>query len=163
MNDDALRVYLNDHLAGSTLGCDHARQLEQMCADRPFGPEMTRIARAIEEDRDSLVQLMKALDASRNPVKQAGAWVAEKVGRVKFSGLSSDDAELGYYHTLETMSLGVEGKRSMWTALEHVAPQSPTLEQADLPRLIARATEQREALEAERLAQSQRAFSGLDA
>lgn len=160
MNDDTLRVYLNDHLAGSTLGCDHARQLEEMSAGRPFGPEMTKIARAIEEDRDSLVQLMDALDASRNPVKQAGAWVAEKAGRVKLSGLSSNDPELGYYHSLETMSLGVEAKRCLWTALERVAAGSPALQQADLARLITRATEQREALEGERLAHCVRALGG---
>ena len=57
MEHDALSTYLNDHLAGATLGCDHARQLEKMFAETPFGPTMTRIATEIEQDRDTLVEL----------------------------------------------------------------------------------------------------------
>src|SRR4051794_26572616 len=97
MDHEALSTYLNDHLAGSTLGADHARQLEERSADTPFGPAMARIADEIEEDRDTLAKLMDRLDVSRNPVKAASAWVAEKAGRVKFSGASSGDADVGYF------------------------------------------------------------------
>jgi hypothetical protein len=78
MDHNGLNTYLNDHLAGATLGCDHARQLEEMSADTPFGPTMTRLATEIEQDRDTLVELMERLDVPRNPVKQAAAWIAER-------------------------------------------------------------------------------------
>jgi len=159
MDHDALNPYLNDHLAGATLGCDHARQLEDMFAETEFGPVMTRLAQEIEEDRDTLVGLMERLDAPRNPVKQAGAWVAEKAGRVKFSGLSSGDKHLGRYMALETMSLGVEGKLSLWKALNVVAGQFPQLQESDLEGLIARAAAQRQALEAQRLIEAADALS----
>ena len=94
---------------------------------------------------------MERLDISRSPVKQAGAWVAEKAGRIKLSGLTTGDEELGRYLTLETMSLGVEGKRSMWTALERASNQYSELQATDLTGLIARAEVQRDALENERL------------
>jgi hypothetical protein len=159
MEHDALTIYLNDHLAGATLGCDHARQLEEMSKDTPFGPTMTRLAKEIEDSRDTLVELMARLDATRNPVKQAGAWVAEKVGRFKFSGLSSADRELGRYLTLEMMSLGVQGQWSLWTALERVCSQYPELQATDLTGLIARAEAQRDALETERLRTAELAFA----
>jgi hypothetical protein len=74
-----------------------------------------------------------------------------EAGRVKLSGLSSGDQELGRYLTLETMSLGVQGKWSLWTALERVSSRYPELQATDLAGLIARAAAQRDALEAERL------------
>lgn len=158
MDHAALSTYLNDHLAGSTLGCDHARQLEEMCAGTPFAAEMSRIAGEVEDDRDTLVQLMERLDAERNPLKQAGAWVAEKAGRIKFSGVSSGNETLGRFLALETLSLGVEGKRSLWIALARVRERYPQLQSTDLDLLIARAQAQRDALEAERLEAAQQAF-----
>ncbi len=163
MDTDALQIYLNDHLGGATLGCDHARQLEKMSAGTDFEPVMARLAQEIEEDRDTLVDLMERVDANRNPVKQAGAWVAEKAGRLKFSGLSSGDAPLGRYLALETLSLGVEGKRSLWTGLARVAQDHPELARTDLRGLIARAESQRDALETERLASAGRVFASAPA
>lgn len=158
MSNDALSTYLNDHLAGATHGSDHAKQLVQMTRDTPFGVVMARLADEIEQDRETLIDLMERLDITRNPVKQAGAWVVEKAGRVKFSGLSATDEDLGLYLALEAMSLGVEGKHALWTALRRVQDDYPELQRTDLEGLIARATTQREMLEAERLVQAERAF-----
>ncbi|HEX6389316.1 MAG TPA: hypothetical protein VFZ89_07715 [Solirubrobacteraceae bacterium] len=144
---DALQTYLNDHLAGATLGCDHARQLEEMLAGDAEGQAMAEVASEIEADRDTLVALMGRLGATKNPVKAATAWVAEKAGRIKFSGVSSQDRDLGVFLALETMSLGVAGKRSLWRALQQVAGDVPELESVDLADLIARAESQRARLE----------------
>lgn len=162
MDHDALDIYLNDHLAGATLGCDHARRLEAVYEGTPFGTVMAQIAMEIEEDRDTLVDLMERLDTPRNAVKAATAWVAEKAGRVKFSGVSSGDRELGNYLALETLSLGVEGKRCLWTALEAIASDYPPLAATDLAGLIARAQAQRAALEEQRLATAQKAFGASE-
>jgi hypothetical protein len=159
MEHDALNTYLNDHLAGATLGVDHARQLEEAFAGTDFGIEMSRLAQEIEEDRETLIGLMERLDAPRDPVKKATAWVAEKAGRLKFSGLTSRDRELGSYLALETMSLGVAGKLSLWTALAEVAPEYPQIAAMDLARLIERARGQRAALERERLVAARRALA----
>jgi hypothetical protein len=86
MDHDALETYLNDHLAGATLGLDHAKQLAERV------PVVERLAQEIEEDRNALIDLMKRVDASENPVKKATAWVSEKAGRLKFS-----DDDLGTY------------------------------------------------------------------
>jgi glycine/D-amino acid oxidase-like deaminating enzyme/nitrite reductase/ring-hydroxylating ferredoxin subunit len=161
MNSDALGTYLNDHLAGATLGSDHARQLAQHHAADAFGAEMSRIASEIKEDRDTLIELMERLGVSRNPVKAATAWVAEKAGRIKFSGVSSNDEELGDFLALETMSLGVAGKRALWEVLALLAHTHPELAQTDFARLIERADRQRAALEDERLRAAQRSFGAV--
>jgi hypothetical protein len=159
MEHDALNTYLNDHLAGATLGVEHARQLENAFVGSDFGIEMARLADEIEEDRDTLLGLMERLDAPRDPVKKATAWVAEKAGRLKFSGLTSRDRDLGTYLALETMSLGVEGKLSLWTGLAEIAPEYPQIAAIDLGRLIERARDQRAALERERLLAARRALA----
>lgn len=90
------------------------------------------IAPQIEEDRDTLVDLMERLDTSKNLVKQATTWVAEKASRVKFGGASSGEADHGAFMALETLTLGVEGKASLWIALEEVADRYPALQATDL-------------------------------
>ena len=147
---EPLGAYLNDHLAGATLGSDHAAQLREYSDGAPFAAEAERIAVEVEEDRQALIDLMSRLDVGRNPIKQAGAWVAEKAGRIKFTGVSSGDADYGLYMALETMALGVVGKLKLWQALKHVQPTLPELSAPELDRLIARAVSQHETLEAER-------------
>jgi hypothetical protein len=151
MPTDALATYLNDHLAGSTVGSDHAHQLEKLTAGTALGDVMTRVAADIDEDREELIALMERLGVSQNPVKKAGAWVMEKAGRPKFSGMTSGDKQLGILLGLEALALGVAGKLAMWEALAPVGDAYPALAQTDLDRLSARAREQRATLERERL------------
>jgi hypothetical protein len=120
---------------------------------------MTRVAEEIEEDLEILKKLMDRVGIDESAVKKAGAWVAEKAGRIKFQGISSGDGELGRYLALETMSLGVEGKRSLWTALERIQEVVPEISDFDMERLIARAESQRATLEELRLAAAPIALS----
>lgn len=152
MAHTALDVYLNDHLAGSTLGRDLARQLESQNEGTPLGERMGSIASAIEADREALEDLMERLGTTANPLKQSVTWLTEKVARLKFSGTTTGDRELGTFLALETLSLGVEGKLSLWQALAAIAGDEPALREMDLPDLMRRAETQRVALERERLA-----------
>jgi hypothetical protein len=85
---------------------------------------MRRLADEIEEDHQTLSELMETLGTSKNPVKQATTWLAEKASRVKLSGMSSGEDELGTLLALETLSLGVEGKKRLWIALKQVQGRS---------------------------------------
>ena len=154
----ALGVYLNDHLAGSTMGRDLARHLESQNEGTPLGERMASIASAIEADREALEDLMERLGTTANPLKQSVTWLTEKVARLKLSGTTTGDRELGTFLALETLSLGVEGKRALWQALATVGDE-PALEGMDLQDLIRRADTQRVALEQERLALAPAALS----
>jgi hypothetical protein len=158
MAEKAMDVYLNDHLAGAMLGSDLAEQLENRHAGTPLGELMASLASQIEQDRQTLIGLIDQFGISQNPVKQAGAWVVEKISRVKFAGLTSGEAELGTFMALESLALGVAGKLSLWRALEQVADQHPALASVDLNELITRAQDQYEVLERERLAASRLAL-----
>jgi hypothetical protein len=147
----ALDVYLNDHMGGATMGSGLAEQIRDQNAGTPLGDVMARIAAEVEEDRKTLAGLMDALDVSRNPVKQATGWIAEKASRIKFSGASSGDAGHGTFMALESLRLGVAGKRCLWLALSEVRANYPALANFDLDRLIERAASQEGELERERI------------
>jgi hypothetical protein len=159
MTDRAMDVYLNDHLAGAMLGSELAATIRDRHAGTPLGELMQSIAEQIEEDRQTLLDVMGDLDVAKNPVKQAGGWVAEKASHVKFSGLLSGEPDHGAFMALESLTLGVEGKACLWRALKEVADAYPPLKTGDLDRLIERAETQHHALEAERLAAARRALA----
>jgi hypothetical protein len=137
-----LSVYLNDHLAGSTAGLNLARRLAK--EDRP--PVLGTIAREIKEDRATLLALMRALDVGEDRAKVALSWATEKASRLRFQ-----EERLGYFEELETLSLGVEGKQALWTALQRSHHDDPRLTAFDLAMLAERARSQRRRLEDLRL------------
>ena len=159
MADRALHVYLNDHLAGAMLGSDLADRIRRQHEGTPLGDVMGQIAPQIEEDRQTLLMLMERMGASKNPIKQATGWAAEKAGHVKFSGMLTGEPEHGAFMALESLALGVEGKAGLWRALKEVADEYPELRATDLDDLIRRAEVQRATLERERLAAGRRALT----
>jgi hypothetical protein len=150
-------VYLNDHLGGATFGADLARQLEARTEGTAFQLEMSRLAADIEADLETLTDLMERLGVARNPVKKATGWVAEKASQLKFNGLTSANGELGTFLGLEALSLGAEGKASLWRTLLELR-QYPELTSVDLDRHLHRAHEQRQILETERVAAARRSL-----
>jgi hypothetical protein len=159
MADKAIDVYLNDHLAGAMLGIELAGQIQSQNQGTTLGEVMESLAPQIEHDRQTLIELMRQMDSSKNPVKQATAWIAEKASRAKFSGMTSGEPELGTFMSLETLVLGVQGKARMWKALKQVADQHPPVASLNLDELIDRAEAQQDALEPERLAAATRALA----
>jgi hypothetical protein len=107
----------------------------------------------IVQDRDALEELMRHLDLERHPVKEAAGWVLEKVSRLRLNPALTGSTELTRLMETEALSLGIEGKLSMWRALREAAAGDPRLAAAaDYDRLIERARGQRRTLEPHRLA-----------
>ena len=111
MADRAMNVYLNDHLAGAMLGSDLAEQIQNQSEGTALGELMKWLAPQIEEDRQTLIALMERLHISRNPVKQATAWMAEKASRVKLGGRTSGEPEVGLFMSVEPSA---SGYRESW-------------------------------------------------
>jgi hypothetical protein len=59
MADKAMDVYLNDHLAGAMLGSNLAEQIRSRNRGTPLGELMGSLAPQIEEDRQTLIGLMR--------------------------------------------------------------------------------------------------------
>jgi hypothetical protein len=146
-----LEIYLNDHLAGATGACEVARNAVEKYATTAHRNFLSQFLSEVEEDRATLEELIRTVGGTPNPLKQASAWIMEKVSRLKLSpgGLGSE--EMSALLTIETLCIGVEGKICLWTAMKEVAGNFAELSGIDFDALLARAQQQRQGLENERL------------
>ena len=143
-----LDVYLNDHLAGGTAGVNLAQMAAEEHRSDEHGAFFGEIASEIRKDHDTLERIMAAMNTEESATKVAAAEIGSKMMAPKFKGTED---ELNAFVTLETLSIGVEGKHCLWTALKTVADGYPALAEFDLDELISRAQSQRDRLEAKRL------------
>ena len=143
-----LDTYLNDHIAGATAGTNLAKMAAQEHQTDEHGPFFSEIYAAIQADFDTLQELAGALGVKNSATKSALAEIGSKIMAPKFTG--GDDDELNAFVTLETLSIGVEGKVCMWKALGTVASDYPAFAGYDVDELLARATSQREKIEEQR-------------
>ena len=159
MNVDALGVYLEDHLAGSAAGVDLAQRLQAQNDGTLLGEVMAGLVADIQADRETLEGLMKELDIDQGGLKQAAGKVVERLARVRTDKRITGDAALSRMMELESLSLGIEGKRAMWRALEDLAGLDQRLQRFDFHALARRAKEQRKRLEPFRLAAAREAIA----
>jgi hypothetical protein len=143
-------VYLNDHLAGATAGVELVKQAAER-HDGELGEFFTQLADEITGDYNTLTSLMDQLDAHASGAKEVLAKAGSVASEAKFSGESMDDPSFGTFLTLETLSIGVEGKLCMWKALKVVEGDVPELAAANVDTLIERAQSQRDKIEGKRL------------
>jgi hypothetical protein len=146
---DLLAVYLRDHCAGAAAGLALAERCRQANEDNPLGSVLAEIVAEISADRDSLREIMRALDVSENPLKSVVGQVSELVGRLKSNGMLTRYSPSSRVVELEGLLAGIDAKRNMWRALRSAAVTQPAIKEFDLDALIARASSQRERLRAE--------------
>jgi hypothetical protein len=156
--DRLLAIYLNDHLAGATVGVELCRRLRASNRDDDaLSGALTDVGEEIEADRETLAQLMRSLGVRRSCLKPAAAWAGEKVGRLKLNGQLTGYSPLSRLVELEMLCIGITGKMQMWRALER------TLDGAehgvDLVRLAERAGSQRDRVEDLHAIAAARAFA----
>lgn len=158
-NTSLLGIYLNDHLAGATAGVSLIERTTQAHEGTPAGPPLAKLAKEVTEDRDTLVAMMSALDIGIARYKLAGAWVAERAGRLKLNGRLLSRSPLSSLVELEGMKLGVEGKGALWRSLRALADEDSRLDVSRLDALIARAKAQSRTLEKLRIAAAAEALT----
>lgn len=154
-----LGIYLNDHLAGSTAGVALIQRTAQAHEGTPAGPVLAKLAKEIAEDREDLLAIMAALEIGIAHYKLAGAWVAERAGRLKLNGRLLGRSPLSSLVELEGMKLGVEGKAAGWRSLRVLADRDSRLDAAKLDQLLTRAKAQSRTLEKLRAAVAVEALS----
>ena len=135
-------IYLNDHLAGSVGALEMLDDMIAAQKERPLEKFLTTLRNDIESDQADLKRLIEELGIEESPVRKAGAWVAEKFSRVKLRIGDTGGANLALLQSLESLSLGIAGKRSLWRTLIAVTKSTPQLFRVDFPRLEQRATDQ---------------------
>jgi hypothetical protein len=151
-----LSTYLNDHLAGSTVGVELCRRAASNNEGTELGSFLERLAVEIDEDRETLHSVMHRLDVKKDRIKVAAGWTGEKAGRLKPNNRLFSYSPLSRLIELEGLALGVEGKRSLWEVLAEL--NEPRLAEFDFEQLLERAPSQRDELQRRRPAAALEAF-----
>ena len=154
-----LRIYLNDHLAGSMAGLELAKRCCSNNEGTPLADYLRGFIAELEEDRAEVMRLIDSLGFPQDRLKVGAAWVAEKVGRLKLNGQITGYSDLSRLLELEGLCLGVEGKASLWRSLLSIAGTESQLAVTDLDGLLKRAERQREELEVHRLEAAKKALA----
>jgi hypothetical protein len=158
VNVSLLKIYLNDHLAGSMLGVELARRAQAENEGNSVGEYLNVLLGELQEDRATLQSVMLALGMKRDVLKQGLAWVGEKLGRLKLNGQVTGYSPLSRVEELEGLCLGTEGRLSLWRTLRRLARKDERLSRFDFSALITRTELQRRSLERLRQQASDEAF-----
>lgn len=159
MARDHIATYLNDHLAGATGAVELLEHLEKEHAGTEVGRLFAEVHAEVEADRQVLKSIMERLQVSQSRTRKAAAWLGEKAAELKLRLDDSSSGALRLFESLEVLSLGIEGKRSLWRALAAAAEEAPDLKVADYQDLIRRAEDQRGRMEAARLEAARRTLA----
>ena len=151
MANEHLATYLNDHLAGSVVAVELMDNLETAYKETPIANFVNGIRMEVEADQRELQELMSRLEISESRTRQVSAWLTEKLTELKLRLDDSAHGNLRLFESLEALSLGIEGKKSLWLGLAAAAEISPQLRLLDYERLQARAEEQRSRVETKRI------------
>jgi hypothetical protein len=138
--DDALAIYLHDHLAGSNFAIELLENLQQRHSGCDTGAFAAAILTEVQEDRKVLEGVIAKVGKSHFDVKDAISWLGEKASRVKLSNGQPDG--LSTFEALETLDLGIMGKVSLWHALGVISDFDPRLAAMDFTALSLRAQDQ---------------------
>ena len=159
MNLKYLSIYLNDHLAGSTVGVELSKRAASGNEDTEYGTFLSELSHEIAEDRASLERLMERLDVKKDRLKTTGAFLGEKVGRLKPNAHLTSYSPLSRVVELEALTLGVTGKLGLWKALIAIQDRDDRLDPEELRVLAERAEAQRAGLEEHRLRATTETFT----
>ena len=142
---DYLATYLTDHMAGARFAMSLLSHMQGTYRTEPLGDFATKLLDDIEHDFAILQTIAERLETSSNPIKEAGAWLAQKASQLKLR--CARDNPLGTFESLEFLSLGVLGKLKLWQVLATLAPTRPALQNIDFNELASRAQRQHDELE----------------
>ena len=90
-----LDSYLNDHLAGSVSALELIEHWAHLHDGKPLGVFFSQIDTEIRADQNVLRNLIHRLGVEESSLRQAGAWAAEKLGRVRLMIAGGEQGSAG--------------------------------------------------------------------
>ena len=158
MPADALRRYLQDHLAGSVAALQLMATLADHERGRPLEQKLRGLHYEVIEEQERLKAILARLDGEESSLKRATAWLTEKLHRGRLALVERADPALALLEGLESLALGLQGKLALYRALEDIARDEPRLGGYPFAALQARTLIQHAMVEQERMAAARVAF-----
>jgi hypothetical protein len=147
MDAKRLGIYLNDHLAGSVGGIELAVRTEQENRSNPVGRYLAAFIPELRHDQSILKSVMQTLELKEDPLKTRGAWLSEKLGRLKLNGSLVRYSPLSRLVELEGLCAATEARLCLWRTLARLSAKDTRLAGYDFEALIARGETQQQALQ----------------
>jgi hypothetical protein len=157
---DPIAVYVSDHLAGSVAALELIDVLANHERGRPLEDKLRTLATEITEEQATLREALARVAADESRVKQAAAWLGEKVTRGKLFLADRSNPDLALLLGLEALALGLQGKLALSRALGDAATYDPRLAGLPFGSLEARTLIQHAMIEHERMEAARAAFGG---
>ncbi|MEP6472948.1 MAG: hypothetical protein ABJC74_04465 [Gemmatimonadota bacterium] len=151
MSRDNLHTYLQDHLAGARSALEVLAHLRDSADDAPLRAIAGELHAEVTADRDLLAGLAQEVGGGSNPLKEAGAWLAEKVARLKLGSVGGAPSGLPALEAVEFLCLGILGKVALWDALAAASAVDLTLRSRPYAALRDSARTQHDRLELHRV------------
>jgi hypothetical protein len=146
--DEPLAIYLHDHLAGAEYAIDLTGALGDHYEGKALGDFADSLLREITQDRDTLRLIADQIGKPSGGIKEAAAWLSEKISRLKLD--HSDSTGLGTFEALEFLQLGIHGKLALWLVLGELSGEDQRLKGYDFDELASRAQHQEKLVEERR-------------
>ena len=118
-----LAIYLNDHVAGATVGVQRVRRMATVYDGTVVGATVTPLVAQLQEERDWLIACLQRLEIPVRTYKVLGASVAERVGRLKLNGRVRSTSPLSALLEVELLRGAITVKASGWQTLRALGPQ----------------------------------------
>jgi hypothetical protein len=149
---------LNDHLAGSVAALELLERLRKLSSGSERQQLFLSLRQEIEEDQQVVKDLLRSVGGKESKLRNAAAWLGEKVGEAKLELDNSGNGQLRLLEGLEALGLGIQGKAGLWRALSAVSTQEPEIRKLNLAQLERRAYAQFERVEVQRIQAAREAF-----
>jgi hypothetical protein len=161
IHEARLSTYLQDHYAGSAAGIELFKRAADQQSDPVVRTALAKMVQEVEEERTALERYLTAVGAKPDPLKNAGAWMAEKLARLKPNGELIRRSPLSDVVELEALRIAVEGKAAGFRTLRSLADDEPRFDAAELDSLLTQVAQQIEDLEVLRMSTAAKVFRGL--
>lgn len=158
MASDALVSYVSDHLAGSVAAVELIEVLAEHERGSQLEDKLRALAGEIGNEQETLRQILARFEGGEGRLKQAAAWLTEKVGQARLALVERAHPALARLEGLEGLALGIQGKLALWRTLAELAPHDSRLAGCQFGTLEERATAQHAMIERERMAAARAAF-----
>lgn len=120
MSDEALHIYLDDHLALMTAETELAKRVARENEGAELAAFLDDYTFEVQRQKQALEQPLGALDAGKRMAKQAAGWLAEKLGRLKPNDSLSGYTDLARVIELEGLIAAADARMMLWQTLGHI-------------------------------------------
>ncbi|NHN54655.1 hypothetical protein G9U51_02520 [Calidifontibacter sp. DB0510] len=143
-----IRTYVHHHWVASRGGVEMFARAASGMPDPQVRAELAELAEQVRQDRTVLREIADRVGVGQASLSQQLMVAGERLGRLKPNGSLTRRTALTDLVELEALVMAVRSKRQGWLAMLGFAERDDRFDEAELRRLIDRADEQVDRLDA---------------